>query len=323
MKKALQRIEREERYKERSLKREGRTYLSPRTAPPPPSSPTRIAFSGQVVKLTQSPQSEITGNIETSSTLESEENKVLRNSSNLFSQTPVIEDIVESSLSSQRSQIPDKYLFSKPQAINFDQTSTSYEPELEYLKETWIQQNSNIHEQVINSFEGSPSNLEDPENLPYLETSPNPFALDSDSDQVVTPYTLEDSNSETTSVNSENSKGGRVIKPPNMAQRPLNLVHLPQYFGQAGTDPDAHVSMFNVVCAANLIPEAQFLVTFPATLYGAAQEWYQTHRPFATWDALRDAFLTRFRPLAFTESLQERLRTIRMAVGESVDNYYG
>ena len=193
LKEALQRIQREERYRERTLRREGRTYLSPRTAPPPPSSPTRIASSGRVVNLTQSPQYEITGNIETSLTLESEENTILQNPSNLFSQPPFIEDLVESPLSSQESQISDEYLFSRPQAINFDHPSTSYEPPLEYLKETWIQQNPIDHNQVINSFEGSPSNLEDPENLPYLETSPNPFALDSD--QVVTPYTLEESDS--------------------------------------------------------------------------------------------------------------------------------
>jgi len=38
---------------------------------------------------------------------------------------------------------------------------------------------------------------------------------------------------------------------------------------------------------------------------------------------MRVAFLARFRPLAFKESLQERLRTIRKGIGESVDSYYG
>lgn len=110
-----------------------------------------------------------------------------------------------------------------------------------------------------------------------------------------------------------------------MAQpRPLNLVDLPQYYGHVGSDPDHHVNRFNIVCAANMIPKERKLNTFPATLLGIAQEWYQTNgQAFLAWDALRDAFLARFRSLAFTESLQERLRTIRMAIGESVTNYYG
>jgi len=48
-----------------------------------------------------------------------------------------------------------------------------------------------------------------------------------------------------------------------MAQpRPLNLVTLPQYNGEAGSDPDYHLNRFNIVCAANMIPKANFLPDF-------------------------------------------------------------
>jgi len=42
---------------------------------------------------------------------------------------------------------------------------------------------------------------------------------------------------------------------PTMAQpRPLNLVQLLQFYGYTGTDPDQHITRFEIVCTANLIP---------------------------------------------------------------------
>jgi len=94
------------------------------------------------------------------------------------------------------------------------------------------------------------------------------------------------------------------------------LVNLPQYYGQAGSNPNHHLNRFNIVCIANMIPEGNFFTTFPSTLLGIAHEWHGTNGPFNIWEALRNAFLARFRPLVFTESLQERLRTIRIALGK-------
>jgi len=124
-------------------------------------------------------------------------------------------------------------------------------------------------------------------------------------------------------VEPPNFEENQWIDDYNMAQpRPINLTNLPQYYGLARSDPDHHLDRFNIVCQCNMIPEASKLTTFPATLLGIAQEWHATNGPFPNWDALRTAFLARFRPLSFTESLQERLRTIRMALGENVNNYY-
>jgi hypothetical protein len=105
--------------------------------------------------------------------------------------------------------------------------------------------------------------------------------------------------------------------------RPLNIAAYPIFYGLPGIDPDMHVSRFLAVCTANRVLNQDYLRIFPATLDGAAFSWYQRQPEFATWDALRDAFIAQYSPLGFRESLIERLKNIRMGVQESVDSFYG
>jgi len=114
---------------------------------------------------------------------------------------------------------------------------------------------------------------------------------------------LEGSNTLDFNIKTLNFEEDLWIEDYNMAHLySLNLVTLPQYYGQAGSNPHHYLNWFNVVCATNFIPEANYLTTFPTTLLEIAQEWHLFNGPFATWNELRDAFLARFRPLAFIES---------------------
>ena len=61
---------------------------------------------------------------------------------------------------------------------------------------------------------------------------------------------------------------------------------------------------------------------FAATLQENAFLWYSRQPPFADWNALRNAFVLYYRPLGFENSLMERLRTIRMGIRETLDNYW-
>lgn len=75
-------------------------------------------------------------------------------------------------------------------------------------------------------------------------------------------------------------------------QRPLNLAPFPLFNGRPGLDPDLHVARFLAVCAANKIPEDDYLTTFPISLDGAAFAWYGIQTDLDTWEELREAFVT-------------------------------
>ena len=110
---------------------------------------------------------------------------------------------------------------------------------------------------------------------------------------------------------------------PMAAPRVLNVAPYPLYHGHMGTDPDRHVDRFLVVARANQLPENLYLSTFPSTLIEVATDWYaQVPVPFATWNALRDVFLERFRPRSFILRLIDRIRTIKMGINERIDSYY-
>ena len=90
-----------------------------------------------------------------------------------------------------------------------------------------------------------------------------------------------------------------------------------------GTDPNRHVDRFIIVANSNQLPQNLYLSTFPSTLIDAAADWYsQLPAPPADWNALRNVFLTRFRPRSFVPGLIERIRTIKMGVNEGIDSYY-
>ena len=85
-----------------------------------------------------------------------------------------------------------------------------------------------------------------------------------------------------------------------VAPRILNVVPYPLFHGHMGTDPDRHVDRFIIVANANQLPQNLYLSTFPSTLIDAIADWYsQLPAPPADWNALRNAFLTRFRPRSF------------------------
>ena len=98
------------------------------------------------------------------------------------------------------------------------------------------------------------------------------------------------------------------------------------FCGEQGADPDHHIAQFMTACVANNARTPQhWLTMFPATLRDMAFQWYdrQPAGTFADWDALRIAFLAQFRPLGFVDRLRERLQSLRMVAGESIDSYYG
>ena len=107
------------------------------------------------------------------------------------------------------------------------------------------------------------------------------------------------------------------------APRILNVAPYPLFHGHMGTDPDRHVDRFIIVANANQLPQHLYLSTFPSTLIDVATDWYsQLPAPPADWNALRNAFLTRFRPRSFVPGLIDRIRTIKMGVNEGIDSYY-
>ena len=107
------------------------------------------------------------------------------------------------------------------------------------------------------------------------------------------------------------------------APRILNVAPYPLFHGHMGTDPDRHVDRFIIVANANQLPQHLYLSTFPSTLIDAAADWYsQLPALPADWNALRNAFLTRFRPRSFVPGLIDRIRTIKMGVNEGIDSYY-
>ena len=110
---------------------------------------------------------------------------------------------------------------------------------------------------------------------------------------------------------------------PMAAPRILNVAPYPLFHGHMGTYPNRHVDRFIIVANANQLPERLYLSTFPSTLIDATADWYaQLPAPPADWNALRNAFLERFRPRSFIPGLMDRVRTIKMRVNEGIDSYY-
>ena len=107
------------------------------------------------------------------------------------------------------------------------------------------------------------------------------------------------------------------------APRILNVAPYPLFHGHMGTDPDRHVDRFIIMANANQLPQNLYLSTFPSTLIDVAADWYsQLPAPPVDWNALRNAFLTRFRPRSFVPGLIDRIRTIKMGVNKGIDSYY-
>ena len=107
------------------------------------------------------------------------------------------------------------------------------------------------------------------------------------------------------------------------APRILNVAPYPLFHGYMGTDPNQHVDRFVIVASANQLPQHLYLSTFPSTLIDVVGDWYvQLPDPPVDWNALRNAFLERFRPRSFVPGLIDRVRTIKMGLNKGIDSYY-
>lgn len=84
-----------------------------------------------------------------------------------------------------------------------------------------------------------------------------------------------------------------------VGDRTTSMAPLPTFSGWSGSDLDHHISQFLTVCMANNgRTEDIWLRWLPTTLKDTAFEWYkqQPVDRFLNWEALKNAFLTHFRP---------------------------
>ena len=103
-------------------------------------------------------------------------------------------------------------------------------------------------------------------------------------------------------------------------------IRLPQFKGKRNDNPDTHVNEFDTVCTANgQTTDMHKLRFFPCTLRDAAMEWYIQYEQghFATWSAMRNAFLIRFRQEKTPVQLLQKLYKMKQAHKEPVDEYAG
>jgi hypothetical protein len=117
-----------------------------------------------------------------------------------------------------------------------------------------------------------------------------------------------------------------TMRPGQPDDRPTSVVTLPKFYGELGSDPDYHVREFLTACNANSarIP-SHWHAIFPTTLDGHARQWFyrQPLGHFATWTALKDAFIAKFRLVAYTDRLTEQMHDLQMTNNETIDNFYG
>jgi hypothetical protein len=95
-----------------------------------------------------------------------------------------------------------------------------------------------------------------------------------------------------------------TMRPRQPDDCPTLVVMLPKFYGELGSDLDYHVREFLTSCNANNArTPSHWHVVFPTTLDGHARQWF--HRQplghFANWTALRDAFIAKFRPVAYND----------------------
>jgi hypothetical protein len=108
--------------------------------------------------------------------------------------------------------------------------------------------------------------------------------------------------------------------------RPMSVVTLPKFYGELGSDPDYHVREFlTSYNANNARTPNHWHAIFPTTLDGHTRQWFyrQPLGQFNTWTALRDAFIAKFRPVAYNDRLTEQMHDLQMTTSETIDSYYG
>ena len=117
-----------------------------------------------------------------------------------------------------------------------------------------------------------------------------------------------------------------TMRPGQPDDCPTFVVTLPKFYGELGRDPDYHVKEFLTACNANSArTPSLWYVIFPTTLDGHARQWFykQPLGHFATWTTLKDAFIAKFRPVAYIDRLTEQMHDLQMTTNETIDNYYG
>jgi hypothetical protein len=117
-----------------------------------------------------------------------------------------------------------------------------------------------------------------------------------------------------------------TMRPGQPDDRPTSVVSLPKIYGELGSDPDYHVKEFLTACNTNNArTPSHWHAIFPTTLDGQARQWF--HRQplghFNNWTALKDAFIAKFRSIAYIDRLTEQMHDLQMITSESIDNYYG
>ena len=101
-----------------------------------------------------------------------------------------------------------------------------------------------------------------------------------------------------------------VLQMGAVGDRTTNVAPLPTFSGWPVADLDQDLSKFFMACIANNgRMEDVWLRWLLAALKDTSFEWYN-YRPtgsFPNWNALKEAFLLHFRPIAFENQLREKL----------------
>lgn len=218
LKQALQKIQRDERAKVRTTRKNishPRLSAPARHTSPEPRTPTNLVSFNFETNL-EAKSSEIVN----SDDLPEEPNVSLEESQYLSS---VTFEPGQTSNSSPRTTTPTEYLFSRPKELNFENPIT------EYLSEKWDQQSQSVNERLDQLFNSEHSSPEDSGSPPHLEISTGQFLL-----------TLGESQSKTSSETSEvediktllADELRKTFQPEDIQlrntmakQRPLNLVY--------------------------------------------------------------------------------------------------
>lgn len=99
--------------------------------------------------------------------------------------------------------------------------------------------------------------------------------------------------------------------------RSMFIITLPKFYGELGCTLNYHVRKFITNCNENSArtPDHWHAI-FPTTLDGHARQWFhrQPWGHFDTWTALRDAFITKFRPVAYNNWLTEQYMICKWVV---------
>ncbi|XP_074277105.1 uncharacterized protein LOC141600756 [Silene latifolia] len=114
----------------------------------------------------------------------------------------------------------------------------------------------------------------------------------------------------------------------NFELKVLFIHNLPKFHGQAGNDPNRHLSEFHMMCEGaipNGVTEDQFkLRAFPFSLMDGAKDWlfYLTPGSIRTWKEMKTAFHEKFYPDSRPNRAKKAITTIEQDHGETMYEYW-